>query len=232
MKTTLLKIASSLLMIIGCSQVFAQNCEPYYPVEKGAVREMATYDKKDKLTGTSIQTVKDITTVGNKTEWIIGAVSKDEKGKEISSGDLKMSCEAGIFKMDMKNFISEETLKSYAGMEMTMDATDLDYPIDLSVGQVLKDGSLSIKVTSPGMSMMNMVVKIYDRKVETKEDITTPAGTFSCYKMTSTVETKSMFTVVAKGTEWIAKKVGIVRSESFDKNGKLMSYTVLTALKQ
>ena len=85
---------------------------------------MASYDKKDKLTGTSVQTVKDIKTTGNKTEWIIGAVSKDEKGKEISSGDLKMSCEAGIFKMDMKNFMNEETLKSFEGMEMTMDAID------------------------------------------------------------------------------------------------------------
>src|SRR5512138_1571673 len=138
MKTTLLKIAASLVMIAGYTQLFAQDCEPFYLVEKGAVREMANYDKKDKLTGTTVQTVKDITTVGNKTEWLIGSVSKDEKGKEISSGDLKMSCEAGIFKMDMKNFISEESMKSFEGMEITMDATDLDYPADLSVGQALK----------------------------------------------------------------------------------------------
>jgi len=232
MKTVLLKIAAAFLMIIGYSQLFAQDCEPFYPVEKGAVREMANYDKKDKLTGTTIQTVKDITTAGNKTEWVIGTISKDEKGKEISSGDLKMSCEAGIFKMDMKNFISEETMKGFEGMEITMDATDLDYPADLSVGQALKDGSLSIKVTSPGMSMMNMVVKIYDRKVVAQEDVTTPAGTFKCYKMTSTIETKTMFTVVAKSTEWIAVKVGIVRSETYDKNGKLMGYMLLTAMKE
>jgi hypothetical protein len=76
MKTTLLKIAASLFMIAGYSQLFAQDCEPYYPIEKGAVREMANYDKKDKLTGSTVQTVKDITTVGNKTEWVIGTISK------------------------------------------------------------------------------------------------------------------------------------------------------------
>lgn len=232
MKNALLKTAASVLMILGFSQVFAQECQPYYLVEKGAVREMASYDKKDKLTGTTIQTVKDIKTTGNKTEWTIGTVSKDEKGKEISSGDLRMSCQDGIFKMDMKNFIDEETLKGFEGMEVTIDATDLDFPSDLAVGQTLKDGNISIKVANAGMSIMNMVVKIYNRKVEAREDITTPAGTFSCFKMTSTIETKTMFSVVAKSTEWMAMKVGPVRTETYDKDGKLMSYMVLTSMKQ
>jgi len=78
---------------------------------------------------------------------------------------------------------------------------------------------------------MTMVVKIYDRKVEAIEDMTTPAGTFSCYKMTSTIETKTMFTVIVKSTDWMAKKVGSVRSETFDKNGNLTGYSVLTSMK-
>ena len=231
MKKLFLKIAAFSLLITVYNQVFAQECQPFYLVEKGGIREMANYDKKDKLTGTTIQTVKDIMITGNKTDWTIGTVSKDEKGKEISSGDLHMSCEDGIFKMDMKNFIDEETMKSFEGMEITMDATDLDYPNELIVGQALKDANISIKVTNAGMTIMNMVVKIYDRKVEALEEITTPAGTFSCYKMTSTIETKTMFSVVVKSTDWMAMKVGPVRTETYDKTGKLMSYTILTSMK-
>jgi len=229
---TIVTYSFALFMLFLFSGALAQDCVPYYSAKQGSVREMTSYDKKNKVTGSSVQTVKEIKTSGAKTEWTIGTVSKDEKGKEVSSGDLHMSCEGGIFKMDMKNFISEETMKSFEGMEITMDATDLDYPADLSVGQALKDGSLSIKVTSPGMSMMNMVIKIYDRKVVAQEDVTTPAGTFKCFKMTSTIETKTMFTVVAKSTEWIAVKVGIVKSETYDKNGKLMGYMLLTAMKE
>jgi hypothetical protein len=228
---TLLKIAVSLIMVLGWIQLVAQDCEPYYAINEGAVREMASYDKKDKLTGSTVQTVKEIRTEGSRTDWTIGTVSKDAKGKEVSSGDLKMSCEGGIFKMDMKNFLDEETLKSFEGMEVTMDATDLDYPAMLAPGQTLKDGSITVKVTSQGMPIMTLVVKIYDRKVEAIEDITTPAGTFSCFKMTSTIETKTMFTVVAKSTDWMAKKVGSVRSETFDKNGNLTGYSVLTSMK-
>jgi hypothetical protein len=228
---TLLRIAASLFMLISYFQLVAQDCEPYYIASEGAVREMASYDRKDKLTGTTIQTVKEIKTAGSKTDWTIGTVSKDEKGKEISSGDLHMSCEGGIFKMDMKNFIDEETMKGFEGMEITMDATDLDYPAVMAAGQALKDGSISIKVTSQGMPIMTMVVKIYDRKVEAIEDMTTPAGTFSCYKMTSTIETKTMFTMVVRSTDWVARNVGPVRSETFDKDGKLQSYMVLTSMK-
>lgn len=211
--------------------IYAQDCEPYFPLEEGAVREMASYDKKDKLTGTTVQTVKEIKTTGNKTEWTIGVLSKDEKGKEVASGDLRMSCEEGVFKMDMRNFIDEEMMKSFEGMEVKIDATDLDYPSHLSPGQTLKDGNITITVSNSGMTMMTMVVKIYDRKVEGIEDVTTPAGTFSCYKLSSTVETKTMFKVVAKSTEWVAKKVGIVRQESLDKDGKLTGYMILTSMK-
>jgi hypothetical protein len=219
-------------MILALGRMTAQDCDPYFIIEKGAVREMASYDKKDKLTGTTVQTVKEVKTDGAKTEWTIGTVSKDEKGKDVSSGDLKMSCEAGIFKMDMKNFVDQATLQSYEGMDVTIDATDLDFPSSLTAGQTLKDGSISIKVLSSGMTVMNMVIKVYDRKVQGVEDITTPAGTFSCYKITSTIETKNMFTIVAKSTDWMAKKIGTVKSESYDKDGKLMGYTVLTSMKQ
>ena len=228
---TLLKIAASLFMIMGYIQAFAQDCEPYYVTGEGAVREMASYDKKDKLTGTTIQTVKEIKTTGNKTEWTVGTVSRDAKGKETGAGELSMSCEDGIFKMDMKNFIDDETMKSFEGMEVTMDATDLDYPAVLAPGQTLKDGHITIKATSQGIPVMTMVVKIYDRKVEAIEDMTTPAGTFSCYKMSSTIESKTMFTIVAKSTDWIAKRVGVVRSETFDKNGNLTGYMVLNSMK-
>ena len=231
MMKKLFSITVSLFLLISFNQLFSQECQPYYLADEGAVREMASYDKKDKLTGTTVQTVKEIRFAGEKTEWTIGTVSKDDKGKEISSGDLHMSCEEGIFKMDMKNFVDEETLKSFEGMEITMDATDLDYPAVLTAGQALKDGDITIKVSNQGMPVMTMVVRIYDRKVEAVEDITTPAGTFSCYKMTSTIETKTMFTIVAKSTDWIAAKVGSVRSESYDKAGKLTGYMVLTSLK-
>ena len=228
---SVLKLFASLLMILGWMQLIGQDCEPYMVVNQGAVREMTSYDKKDKVTGTSVQTVKEIKTEGNMTEWTINSVSKDAKGKQTSAGDLHMTCEAGIFKMDMKNFIDEETMKGFEGMEVTMDATDLDYPAILTPGMTLKDGNITIKASSQGVPVMTLVMRIYDRKVLALEDISTPAGTFQCYKISQTVETKTIFTIIAKTTDWIAKKVGTVRSETYDKNSNLQGYMILTAMK-
>ena len=228
---SVLKLFASLLMILGWMQLIGQDCEPYMVVNQGAVREMTSYDKKDKVTGTSVQTVKEIKTEGNMTEWTINSVSKDAKGKQTSAGDLHMTCEAGIFKMDMKNFIDEETMKGFEGMEVTMDATDLDYPAILTPGMTLKDGNITIKASSQGVPVMTLVMRIYDRKVLALEDISTPAGTFQCYKISQTMETKTIFTVIAKTTDWIAKKVGTVRSETYDKSSNLQGYMILTAMK-
>jgi len=76
-----------------------------------------------------------------------------------------------------------------------------------------------------------MNVWITNRKVEAIEDITTPAGTFTCYKISSDVETKMMMKISIKSVEWYAKNVGTVRTESYNNNGKLTGYTLLTDFK-
>jgi hypothetical protein len=72
---------------------------------------------------------------------------------------------------------------------------------------------------------------MFNRKVEALESITTPAGTFECYKLTYDMEIKSMIKMTVKATQWVARNVGAVKTESFDKNGKLVGYSLLTAFR-
>ena len=80
-----------------------------------------------------------------------------------------------------------------------------------------------------GTVIMNMFVNITNRKVEGKESVTTPAGTFDCFKITYDIETKFGVKIERNAIEWIAKNVGTVRSESY-KGDKLEGYTELTKL--
>jgi hypothetical protein len=77
---------------------------------------------------------------------------------------------------------------------------------------------------------MNMEIKIQDRKVMAKENIEVPAGTYEAWKINSIIKLDMMMTRETKNVEWIAKDVGVVRSEQYDKNGKLNSYSVLTEI--
>jgi hypothetical protein len=86
-------------------------------------------------------------------------------------------------------------------------------------------------------SMMNgaaggkYVVKFTNRQVVGKESITTPAGTFSCYKITLDLELNMGFTSQQKVIEWVCPNVGTVRHESHDVNGTLKSYSIITSIK-
>jgi hypothetical protein len=130
--------------------------------------------------------------------------------------------------MDMKNFLDPKTMSGFQDMEVTVSGADLEMPGAMQVGQTLKDGDIKMAVNSSGMNIMNLEVKIYNRKVEAIETITTPAGTFECFKVSYDTEFRTMFKITAKGTEWISRNVGTVKSEQYDKNGKLTGYTLLS----
>ena len=76
----------------------------------------------------------------------------------------------------------------------------------------------------------NMSTLITDREVLGKESVTTPAGTFDCYIITQSTHIKSMAANQKRTTkQWIAEGVGVVKSEDYNKKGKLDGTSVLTS---
>lgn len=219
-------------LAMGCiTSLIAQDCKVFFPVEKGTELTMKSYNAKDKLTGSTINKILDKQVDGNLLKVIYSSRSLDEKGKEIGSGQLEVRCEAGLFYIDMKNYLSDEMMAAYKDMTVEIETkNNMQFPSTLDIGTTLPDADITARISNQGIPMFAMVVKITNRKVEGKESITTPAGTFECYKMTYDVETKTMMTIKTKGAEWFAENVGSVRSESFDKNGKLYGYSVLESL--
>jgi hypothetical protein len=79
-----------------------------------------------------------------------------------------------------------------------------------------------------GIMNMKMTAQVTNRKVEAIEDIIVKAGTFKGYKLSCEVNSTVMgMKVNTKNTDWYAKGVGIVKTESFDKKGNLQSRTEL-----
>lgn len=209
----------------------AQDCKFYLPKIQGAQIEYKSYDGKDKLTGSTIQSIKEIKESGGSyTAWI-ETKSFDKKGKETGSNEYSVKCENGTYSIDMKSFMDAQTMAAYEDMDVKVNSDNLEIPANLKVGDELKDGKLEISVYSEGMKIMSMTTDITQRKVEAKEEITTDAGTFSCYKITYTMTVKTMFSVRMEASEWIAEDVGTVKSETYSK-GKTMGYTLLTGIKK
>ncbi len=211
---------------------FAQ-CNEFYQFKEGSEWEMETFNAKGKLTGTNQQKVLSYVSTANSFKAKIYSALLSEKGKELMKGDLDFTCTDGTLLIDMRNFVNQEQMKAFESYEMKIESENLEIPNALTIGQTLKDGSMTITATNSPIPM-NMMVEITDRKVVGKESITSAAGTFECYKITSksTFKTKMgiSITVAYDIVEWIAPKVAIVKSESY-KNNKLQGYSLLTKWK-
>lgn len=202
-----------------------------YPVKEGTEIEYKDYDAKDKLTGSSIQKITKVVEDGNNLTIGVDYQGFDKKGENLLNGNFEVRCVDGTFYMDMKNLLDAATLSAYKDMEVEVNAHDLAYPTDMKAGTKLPDADISVSISSGGVKMFTMTVFVTNRLVEAIESITTPAGTFECYKTSFDTETKMMVKVQAKTTQWMAEGVGMVRTENFNQKGKPKGFTVLTSIK-
>jgi hypothetical protein len=166
-----------------------------------------------------------------------------------------LAFEAGFFNKDTI-FNADVTGKEKGGKgqtgEVIVTGDDNIYPLIFVDGQQLPDRTTTMVQTfrsysgSPSgrfvagsgwsESKFTTTVSSSGIKVQGKTDITTPVGTFSCYKIvqTSTSKMKPKPPVdipPAEGVIYFDPSVGIVRSEGYV-NGQLVGYSELVKLKK
>ena len=226
------KIILSVFIIICASITLkAQDgCSKYYPMVEGSTFEYTNYNRKGKVDGITNYTVSSVTSDGSATKATLDLKMSDKKGKELFNSNYNFTCEGNMVKIDYKSLFPAQMMKQYAEMDLDMDisGTDIEIPNDLSAGKELSDANVSIQMNMSGIKM-NITVDQTNRKVEKKESITTPAGSFECYVLTEQTTSKTMGATVKLSSKiWLAEGVGMVKQESYKKNGDLMTRTELT----
>jgi len=197
-------------------------------MREGVEFEITSFDKNDKFTGKSKHKVVSKTSSGNTMECEIHMESYDQNDKPVTSNDYKVYCKNGTFEFDMNMLMDKEELSAYESMDLTVDADFIEIPSHPEVGETLNDGKMDVHIESNGVHMMTMTISVYNRVVEALETITTPAGTFDCVKVSFDTETKLLLKVKGSVIEWYCKDVGMVKSESYNKKGKLIGSSLLT----
>jgi hypothetical protein len=66
--------------LYGSGQIVAQDCNAYFPYKEGYTIEMMHYDKKDKLSGSSVQKVKSIRQIDRGMAYVMSQLFRDDKG--------------------------------------------------------------------------------------------------------------------------------------------------------
>lgn len=219
-----------LTLAVSTPQLTAQECRAFFPFEEGVTLGYTFYDKKQKEEGA--QTLK-ITSVKANDDGSVEATVDysfvDKKGKDSMAGTYTVACKEDVYYMDMSAMIPPQMMESFKSMEVTVEGSQLEFPSGLRVGQTLPDASTTIKAATNGMNLMSMTINVTNRKVEAEENLTTPAGSFNTFKLSSNTDSKMMMIKTnIRSLQWIAENVGTVRTETYDKNGNLESTMVLT----
>jgi len=231
MKKLYKTIFISIAVLFLSHGAYAQNCAGYYPVMEGSVLGYKSFDDKGKVTGSNKQTIISKSTTPKGVDYTVKSEAWDAKDKLVSEATLVMRCEGGRFLMDMKSFMDPKSMGDMKDMQMEISGVDLEIPAEMIVGQSLPDANISMAFSTNNMVIMRLMVNITNRKVVAQESVAVPAGTFDCLKLTYDIETKAMFKMTASSAQWLAKGPGVVKTETYDKKGKLSSSQVLTEFK-
>lgn len=222
------KIALVISLFLGTLIASSQNtCSSYYPFKQGTKFQITSFNAKGKKDSVMDYEVVNITN----NEATINTKISDAKGKETTTASYKMTCEGDGISIDFKSLMNPELLEQYKDMELDFTGTNIELPNNLSVGQNLKDAQVKMTINMGAMKM-NMNLDMTNRKVNGKESITTEAGTYNCFALSYNTEMKMGIKQSFEIKEWIAEGVGVVKTETYNKGGKLMGYSELTKISQ
>jgi len=213
--------------VVKCEEIF-------FPSKIGTVLVYKTFDKKDKETSMVKYTITKLNINGKDMDITYLCESFNQKEEPAFKEELTIHKKGDKIYLDMSNFINKAALQKNGEMpaEIKISGNNMEIPVNPNPGDMLPDARIEMAMNI-GFISMKMSADVTNRKVEALEDITVKGGTFKCYKFSSVVNSSAMgIKTKSSNIDWYAKGIGIVRTESYDKNGKLQSYTELIEVKQ
>jgi hypothetical protein len=224
-KNRLLALLACIITLPG----MAQDCKGYYYLQNNKTIEMTIYNKKGDDNGKQVYTVSGVKNGGGITTAHINSEMFDKKGKTFAKAKGTIQCKGGVMMADMKMSLPAAQQEQFGTTDAKAENIYIEYPASMNTGDQLKDATMNIEIENKGMKQ-SVIMVVSNRKVEGKESVTTPAGSWECYKISykSRITIKTMgigIPVNIEGTEWFAPGFGIVKTQS--KHGG----TAITAIK-
>jgi len=231
-----MKHIGSILMVVillaAGTQVRAQDCKDYFPQKEGTILTYVSYDKKDKATGSSEMSFRDKKQTENGMSVLFVSRFSDEKEEVLYESEVKVECKDGVLYFDASKFLDPATMSAYETMEVEVSGDNLALPLNGTVGTQMEDGGVTAVIRSGGIKIVTLSVDISNRTIAAREKVESPAGSFDCIKYTYDALTQIGFVKVRMSSiEWYSPELGTIRSESYNKKGKLTGYTLLESIR-
>lgn len=223
MKKIILLIVAIFMVTVTLS---AQNI--FFSTKEGQKLIYATMDDKGKVNGYSQQTISKVTGSGKNfsISYIHQMLDNNQKTiNQTPEATYTINVVDNVMEMDMKSFSAPGT----EGMAV-VTGDKIRIPSSLKPGDKLEDVKMAITINMGIKIVTDIIIK--QRECLAIEEITVPAGKYKCHKLTETSSTTVMKgTTTMKILTWYAPNVGMIKNETYDSNGKLVSSNVLHSIK-
>lgn len=237
MKKLLLLLVS--ILFISSHTRAQDECMAFFPTTPGTVLVTSNYDADNNLMSTMTYRINDSYDYTSGSNTRMGFIFMDNTNSVCGTGNLTAGCNNGFFSMKMEVADASPYMMDALAQNTELIGNFLDYPnnydnmsnpFDMSPFDM--DGGEYI-IKSKDEKSDDIKVRVYDRKYEKNETVTTPAGSFDASKISFSYDvTRNGKTMTYKGTEWFAKNAGIVKTETCDKGGNAICHSQLTTLKK
>ncbi|GAA4007284.1 hypothetical protein GCM10022408_19000 [Hymenobacter fastidiosus] len=161
----------------------------------------------------------------------------DEKNRLSSQQDLTFNCSRDTTFTDGLTQFDPESLKSFRDRIFDFAPVNIAWPNQPTVGSKLPAGGSQIQVRSSAVDLAKVSTMVQKRRVVSgPEAVKTPAGTFQCYKVESERESMTRaradvaFRTTVRLVDYYSPTVGVVKTEVYDKKGKLAETRTLAAI--
>lgn len=235
-RKAILSLAAAFAAIVSA---FAGN--PFVATDKGTTLKYANYDKNGKVTGYTLNTVKEVSRSNGITGVEISVAILDKNGApkknspevtlvyRVSDRDVTLDMQAMM--EGMLPAEAREEMKASGGA-IIIEGDEIAYPLQFKIGDSFPDANLSMSIKMEGKTIKVTDMGFSDRKVISREAVSTDAGDFECYKITETTTAKTVLGMGQTGTTvtYYADGLGSVMSETYSKKGKLESTTKLISI--
>jgi len=216
--------------VIGIS---AQNCNPYFPFEKGRVLKYQHFDRKGKLIHSSTHTIGDINRLETATGPLLGAniemLVRDQEGDSIIVHEYQVICKDDVLFMDVMDIIGPQLTASFLHMDLNIKGDALLIPNELIAGTQLPNAQTFIQGSAKGVNVLSMEFVVKKRRVEGKEQLKIGEKAFDSFRLSYIMDVLMTIKKSFKVVQWFTKEnnIGLIRTEIYNPSQKLEGYSQL-----
>lgn len=220
MKTNRFILTTLCLVMLFSVSTYAQ--EFYFLNKKGQVAEYAISDAKGNVQSYVKTTVADVETKDAKNFTLVYSTEVMDKNKKALTDPVTVTMQV----VDGKLVQDPVAAMGEAGKDVEIEGNFPEFPDKLTVGETFGEYEYKMKMMGSSSTTKG------SSKVVAQEDVKTEAGSFNAYKVESESTSKVMITTTkVKTASWYVENIGAVRTETYDKKGKVQTVQELVALK-